>query len=83
MTPQSSFVINAPIEPGARDSLEKLLASMNRPNYPGMANPENDLVPFGKFGTLHFARFFIAQDDTLKDFACAGLPVPEYPVTLV
>ena len=83
MTPQSSFVINASIEPGARDSLEKLLVSMNRPNYPGMANPENDLVPFGKFGALHFARFFIAQDDTLKDFACAGLPVPEYPVTLV
>jgi len=82
MTPQSSFVINASIEPGARDSLEKLLVSMNRPNYPGMANPENDLVPFGKFGALHFARFFIAQDDTLKDFACAGLPVPEYPVTL-
>jgi hypothetical protein len=82
MTPQSNIIINAPIRPGARGDLERLLESMNRPAYPGMANPNNDLVPFGSFGALHFARFVIVDDDSLKDFACAGLPVPDYPITL-
>jgi hypothetical protein len=48
-----------------------------------MADPNNKLVPFSMFDKLHFARFFIAADETLKDFACAGLDVPTYPVTLV
>lgn len=82
MTPQSHIVINAPIKPGARDDLARLLATMNQAAYPGMADPNNSLVPFGAFGALHFARFMIVEDDTLKDFALAGLPVPEYPVTL-
>jgi hypothetical protein len=82
MTPQSNIVIHAPIRPGARGDLEKLLESMNLPAYPGMADPNNDLVPFGTFGVVHFARFVIVDDNTLKDFALVGLPVPEYPITL-
>jgi hypothetical protein len=83
MTPQSSLVINAPIREEARGALETLLGSMNLPGYPGMADPQNKLLPFGKFGALHFARFFIAADETLKDFACAALEVPIHPITLV
>lgn len=82
MTPQSHIVINAPIKREARADLAKLLATMNQPAYPGMADPNNSLVPFGAFGALHFARFMIVEDDTLKDFALAELPVPDYPVTL-
>ena len=44
-----------------------------------MADPYNALVPFEEFGKFHFARFVIIDDKTLKDFALAGLPVPEYP----
>jgi hypothetical protein len=82
MTPQSHVLINAPIKPGARADLEKLLASMNQPAYPGMADPKNALIPFGAFGALHIARFVIVDDNTLKDFALANLPVPDYPITL-
>jgi hypothetical protein len=83
MTPQSNVVIDAAIRPGAQGDLEALLASMNHTAYPGMADPNNKLLPFGKFGTLHFARFFIAADETLKDFAHAGLEVPTYPTSFV
>jgi hypothetical protein len=82
MTPQSNLLVHAPIRPQLRGKLEELLRSMNQPAYAGMADPNNALVPFGAFGTLHFARFVIIDDTTLKDFACAGLPVPEYPITL-
>jgi hypothetical protein len=40
---------------------------MNRKSIPGSADPENGLVPFGKFAVLHFARFVILKDDTLGD----------------
>jgi hypothetical protein len=82
MTPQSNLLIHAPIRSGSRDALGDLLASMNLPAYPGMADPNNHVVPFGAFGALHYARFVLVEDDTLKDFACAGLPVPKYPITL-
>ena len=35
---------------------------MNR--RPGVVDPENGLVPFGRFDRLHFARFVVLDDQT-------------------
>ncbi len=82
MTPQSDFMVAAPIVMERMGALKTLLDGMNLPGVPGMADPDNPLVPFGQFDTLHFARFVIVDDRTLGDFALADLPVPEFPVTL-
>jgi hypothetical protein len=39
---------------------------------PGVANPENSLLPFAQIGTLHFARFVILEDNTKDDLAAHG-----------
>jgi hypothetical protein len=65
MTPQSNFTIVAPIVAEREKDLRALLSTMNR--LPGLADPDNRLVPFGKFNTLHFARFVILKDETLGD----------------
>ncbi len=83
MTPQAPFMVHARILPDKREDLEKLLASMNQTAAPGSAEPLNPLVPFGEFGTLHFARFVIMEDKTLGDFEFWDLPVPETDVSLV
>jgi hypothetical protein len=82
MTPQSNFMIAAPVRVDMIDGLKDALERMNLPNAPGMAAPDNPLIPFGRFDTLHFARFVIVDDQTLGDFADAGLPVPTFPITL-
>src|SRR5690349_20745597 len=80
MTPQSNFMIAAPVLPEREDSLRTLLATMNF--RPGVANPDNSLFPFGQFGRLHFARFVILEDDTLDDLARYGESFPDAPVWL-
>jgi hypothetical protein len=80
MTPQSSFMILAPVEPRRAPELRRLLASMN--NAPGRVNPQNALVPFGQFDTLHFARFLIVDDKTLDDIRAHGVAPRTYPVYL-
>jgi len=82
MTPQSAFMVLAPLIPARIADLKDLLAKMNLPNAPGMADPNNTLVPFGEFGTLHYARFVIVEDKTLGDFALLNLPVPQFDVSL-
>jgi hypothetical protein len=82
MTPQSNFMIMAPIIMERIDALKTLLNGMNLPGAPGMADPNNAVVPFGQFDTLHYARFAIVDDRTLGDFALANLPVANFPVTL-
>lgn len=82
MTPQSNFMIVAPIDMEQIDDLKRVLDGMNQSGAPGMAAPENSLVPFGQFDTLHYARFVIVDDQTLDDFARVDLPVPAYPITL-
>jgi hypothetical protein len=87
MTPQSNFTVIAPIIPERMAALKALLAGMNlqagNPKAPpGMADPCNDIIPFGTFKKLHYARFVILDDPTLVDFARIGEPVPEYPVAL-
>src|SRR4029077_5892432 len=72
MTPQSSFMVVAPLVSDKTSALRTLLASMNR--RPGVVDPQNSLVPFGEFDRLHFARFIVLEDQTLNDIAIYGLP---------
>jgi hypothetical protein len=46
---------------------------------PGVSDPENSLVPFGRFERLHFARFVVLDDRTVDDITPAwgdGVPLP-------
>jgi hypothetical protein len=80
MTPQSNFMILAPIASGREATLRQLLASMN--DAPGRVNASNPLVPFAQFDTLHFARFVILDDQTLEDVRIYGLAPRTYPLYL-
>jgi hypothetical protein len=80
MTPQSHFMIVAPIIEGRANELRALLSSMN--DRPGMARRDNSLVPFGELENLHFARFVILDDQTLHDFQEYGAPIPDFSVLL-
>jgi len=81
MTPQSSFMVVAPLDVNRTDELRSLLATMNR--APGTANPENEIIPFGRLEKLHFARILILEDLTLDDITVAyGLPRQNFPTYL-
>src|SRR6266568_1522382 len=77
MTPQSNLLILAPINPQLEAELRELLESMN--SSEGVVNPLNQLLPFGEFQQVHFARILILDDGTLNDIAIYGLPVVDYP----
>lgn len=78
MTPQSNFMVVAPLERGHFTAMRDLLASMN--SQPGIANPENKLVPFARFENLHFARLVVLDDQTTGDInRLYGLKRPEPP----
>jgi hypothetical protein len=70
MTPQSAFTICSVVEATQLDKLRTMLAGMN--TAPGMADPDNALVPFGQFPTLHFARFIIVEGQTNEDARIHG-----------
>jgi len=59
------------IRDGQLDALRTLLASMNQ--LPGHANPNNALLPFGRFDRLHVARFVILEATTANDITEFGL----------
>ena len=80
MTPQSNFMVLAPIVPERETELRQLLGSMNR--GPGQLDPNNALVPFAEFETLHFARFVILDDKTTEDVRVYGLTPRSYPLYL-
>lgn len=78
MTPQSNFMIVAPVRDGQLDELRILLATMNR--FIAHADPDNTLVPFGKFERLHFARFIIIEAKTADEIKAFGVtPRPWQP----
>lgn len=78
MTPQSHFMIVASIRDGQVMPLRELLASMNLFNT--HADPDNQLVPFGKFERLHMARFTILESDVLDEIKAFGVtPRPWQP----
>jgi hypothetical protein len=69
MIPQDNFIVVARVPPGCVASLRALLATMNYPEHTGTADPNNALIPFGKFDTIHFARLVVLVDNTLSDRA--------------
>ena len=80
MTPQSEFLVMAPVRPEALSDLRALLATMN--GKPGHVDPDNPLVPFGAFPTLHVARFVVLDDQTLGDLSAFGETYADAPVYL-
>ena len=74
-------MVVAPLDVKRVDELRSLLATMNR--APGMANPDNEIIPFGRLPDLHFARIVVLEDQTLDDITTAyGLPRRNYPLYL-
>ena len=80
MTPQSSFMVLAPIDHTREQELRRLLDSMNE--SAGRVKPNNDLVPFEAFDTLHFARLLILDDQTEGDVEIYGLAPRTHPLYL-
>lgn len=80
MTPQSSFMAAAPLRQGVLAEVRELLATMN--SQPGVADPNNALIPFGQFPNLHFARIVVLEDRSLPDLAKVGIQRPDPPVYL-
>lgn len=79
MTPQSTFMIAAPIRPGQVAAVRALLATMT--TRPGMADPRNALVPFERFANLHVARLVVIEDPTLPDLITAEGAVLAHAIT--
>ena len=80
MTPQSNFMVLGIINPEREAELRRLLESMN--DAPGHINPNNALIPFGQFDTVHVARFVILKDNSPDDVRAYGLPRRDYPLYL-
>src|SRR5262245_4025554 len=80
MTPQSSFLVVAPIKPEREAELRRLLDSMN--HAPGRLNLNNPLFPFPRFEALHVGRFLVIEDRSLNDIAVYGIPARKYPLYL-
>jgi hypothetical protein len=47
-----------------------------------MANPDNAILPFGRYDTIHFARFVVLEDNSVSDRAAYGLSTSDQPVYL-
>lgn len=80
MTPQSNFMVLAPVAADRVGELRQELESMNR--APGVVDPQNPIIPFAQFETLHFARVLVLEDMTLDDITAYGLPRVNYPIYL-
>jgi hypothetical protein len=80
MTPQASFMILATVDRQREAQLRQLIASMN--HTPGRVNPNNPLIPFEQFDTLHFARLLIVDDKTADDIRVYGLTPSTFPLYL-
>jgi hypothetical protein len=80
MIPQAHLTFVAPIKAGRVDVLCNLLLSMN--SVPGVADPENALIPFSRLDEAHFVRLVILDDPTLGDARAFNLPQPDYPIYL-
>ena len=80
MTPQSHFMVVAPLAEGCEPGLRALLDAMN--TLPGMSDPLNAVLPFGSFVRLHFARLVLLDDELQADMTAYGLPRPHLPTYL-
>ena len=70
----------APVTNGREAGLRDLLETMNA--APGAADPENAVLPFGRFDRLHFARLVVLDDVAMTDLESGGSPRPGLPVYL-
>src|SRR5215831_14989398 len=73
-------MVLAPVASGRAPELRKLLSTMNR--SPGIVDPENTLVPFGRLSSVHFARFIVLEDLTTNEVAAYGVQPGNYPIYL-
>ncbi|WP_394789365.1 hypothetical protein [Rhodoferax sp.] len=80
MTPQSHFMVVAPLLAGAEAGLRRLLGSMNL--NPGMADPQGAVLPFAQFTQLHFARLVLLDDALQADVTVYGLSQQRLPTYL-
>jgi hypothetical protein len=80
MTPQSYFMVVAPIRPGKEAALRALLETMT--SRMGVVDPDNSLVPFARFERLHFARFVILEHRTAEDIMAHGYAPNDWPASL-
>lgn len=80
MTPQSTFMIAATVRDGQLEDLRALLATMNKAI--GQVDPDNALVPFGRFDRLHVARFVIIEATTADEIKEFGVTPRPWPPTL-
>jgi hypothetical protein len=82
MIPQDRFIIVATVPPNNVKGLRCLLKKLTFPEQTGFADPANPFVPFGEFKTIHFARFAVLADNTLKDrdghYPSSGYEEPTY-----
>jgi hypothetical protein len=82
MTPQSSFMILAPIRQEQIGAMRVLLSTMN--SGPGVADRNNALVPFARFDNLHSARFVVLDDQSVREPEMFyGVKRPDPPIYLV
>ena len=71
-------MISATIRAERLEQLRQRLFSMNL--GPGLVDPDNPLIPFGRLGTLHFARFLIIDPRNTDDITQHGVsPNPMRP----
>jgi hypothetical protein len=80
MTPQSHFMVVAPIAAGKEADLRATLDAMNV--RPGAINPNNPLLPFASLERLHFARFVILDHRTAEDVLAYGFAPYDWPKSL-
>jgi hypothetical protein len=80
MTPQSSFMVLAPVDPLREAELRGLLDSMN--DAPGRLKKPCPLVPFHDLEMVHVARLFLVDDQTTGDVAVYGIAPRRYPLYL-
>ncbi len=80
MTPQSHFMVVAPIDPGKEADLRATLETMNV--RPGVVDPLNEILPFARLPSLHFARFVILDHRTAEDIKTYGLEPYDWPKAL-
>jgi hypothetical protein len=81
MTPQSPFLVVASVAAGREAGLRALLAEMN--SAPGVADPENPVLPFGRFERIHFARFIVLDETAMADLSLYDVSPPRLGLRLV
>src|SRR5262249_1355621 len=79
MTPQSPFMVPAPVDPLREAELRRLLDSMN--DAPGRLKPRCPLVPF-ELESVHVARLLLVDDKTTGDVSVYGIAPRPYPLYL-